>query len=220
MKTKITACVAAIAIFASGVATAATYQRVSAEVRSDVKIVVDGTEYTLRDANSKVVYPLMVEGTTYVPLRAMGGIMGKEVGWDEESATVTLGTPAPKKEYALPGEIAMSQNGVTLFFTGELKTESISQNRVLEVEIENTSDVDQNISLDKVSVNRYSCIGYLGIMKIEAGKKQRTSITITGSSLEGNKIDKIESIESSFTLRATNDYVNSTKVDALPFRFQ
>lgn len=63
---------------------------VTAEVRDDFTIVVDGKTRTFTDADGKTVYPLLYEGSTYLPLRAIGGIMGKNVDWDGETKTVTL----------------------------------------------------------------------------------------------------------------------------------
>ena len=52
----------------------------------------DGVEQTLRDANGDVVEPLIYNGTTYVPLRPMANLLGKEVGWDAQTTTVYIGT--------------------------------------------------------------------------------------------------------------------------------
>ena len=56
-----------------------------------IKIVVDGVAVTPKDANGKVVEPFASEGTTYLPVRAIGEALGKEVTWDGETATVYVG---------------------------------------------------------------------------------------------------------------------------------
>ena len=56
-----------------------------------IKIVVDGVEVTPKDANGKVVEPFASEGTTYLPVRAIGEALGKEVTWDGSTATVYVG---------------------------------------------------------------------------------------------------------------------------------
>lgn len=70
--------------------TAAIAQNISAELRSDFTIVVDGTTRTFQDANGAVVYPLLYQGSTYLPIRAIGQVMGKNVGWNGTTNTVTL----------------------------------------------------------------------------------------------------------------------------------
>ena len=68
----------------------AAVQDAAAEVRDDFTIVLDGEIRTFTDVNGKTVYPLLYNGSTYLPLRAIGGIMGKRVDWDGETKTVTL----------------------------------------------------------------------------------------------------------------------------------
>lgn len=65
-------------------------QDVSAELRDDFTVVVDGSKRTFADANGKTVYPLLYGGSTYLPVRAIGELMGKTVSWDAAASTVTL----------------------------------------------------------------------------------------------------------------------------------
>lgn len=57
----------------------------------DIRLVVDGKEVTPKDANGKVVEPFAYNGTTYLPVRAVGEALGKTVRWDGETQTVHLG---------------------------------------------------------------------------------------------------------------------------------
>lgn len=57
----------------------------------DIRLVVDGKEVTPRDANGKVVEPFAYQGTTYLPVRAVGEALGKTVRWDGENKIVHLG---------------------------------------------------------------------------------------------------------------------------------
>ena len=52
----------------------------------------DGVEKTLLDAKGDKVEPMIYDGTTYVPLRAMSNLMGKEVSWNQQEMTVYVGT--------------------------------------------------------------------------------------------------------------------------------
>ncbi|MGN1002910.1 MAG: stalk domain-containing protein [Oscillospiraceae bacterium] len=57
----------------------------------DIQIVVDGVAVTPKDANGKVVEPFISESTTYLPVRAIGEALGKQVTWDGETKTVYIG---------------------------------------------------------------------------------------------------------------------------------
>ena len=69
---------------------AAAQKKISAEIRRDFTIIVDDTVRSFTDVNGKAVYPLLYEGTTYLPVRAIAELMGKNVQWDGATDTVTL----------------------------------------------------------------------------------------------------------------------------------
>ena len=65
-------------------------QTVQAQLRPDFTIIVDNVTRTFTDANGTRVYPLLYQGSTYLPVRAIGELMGKTVAWDGGTRTVTL----------------------------------------------------------------------------------------------------------------------------------
>lgn len=68
-------------------------QTVAADLSPSVVIYIDGNRQIFTDANGNVFPPILYSGTTYLPLRAIGGIMGKEVSWDSATKSVHLDTP-------------------------------------------------------------------------------------------------------------------------------
>ena len=63
-----------------------------------IRIVLDGKEFTCTDANGSVVKPMIYNGTTYIPARAVSSAFGKAVYWDGEEKTVYLGNMDGKLE--------------------------------------------------------------------------------------------------------------------------
>ncbi len=63
---------------------------VSVSLRDDFTIIVDGVTQQFYDAGGNRVYPLLHNGVTYLPIRAVGELMGKVVSWDNATQTVTL----------------------------------------------------------------------------------------------------------------------------------
>lgn len=56
-----------------------------------IRIVIDNKEFICTDANGAVVEPMIYNGTTYIPVRAVSTAFGKAVYWDGEESTVYLG---------------------------------------------------------------------------------------------------------------------------------
>lgn len=73
-------------------------ETVTATLRPDTKIVIDGTERTFYNVKGEEVHPIFYNGSNYLPVRAIGELMGKVVNWDSSTKTVSLGgvrTAAP-----------------------------------------------------------------------------------------------------------------------------
>ncbi len=74
----------------SGSAATGRKQEVTVQVRPDFNIVIDGTERQFTTSSGKSIYPLLYDGSTYLPLRAIGQIMNKTVAWNQNNKTITL----------------------------------------------------------------------------------------------------------------------------------
>ncbi len=73
-------------------------------------IVIDGEELICRDANGTVVSPFVYEGTTYVPVRAIGEAFEQTISWEQETKTVHIGEKG--------GSPVLSEN-INIFVDGE-----------------------------------------------------------------------------------------------------
>ena len=79
------------AICAGGTVLAKTGKEMIEVSYQDIKIYMDGEEVDARDANGQKVEPFIYNGTTYLPVRAVGQAVGKEVSWDGVEKVVYLG---------------------------------------------------------------------------------------------------------------------------------
>ena len=59
---------------------------------NDIKVELDGTRLTLRDGDGTVVEPFIIDGTTYLPVRAIAEALGLNVTWNGQTETVSLTT--------------------------------------------------------------------------------------------------------------------------------
>ena len=89
------AALAGAMVLGAGATTVA--ERVSADLRPDITVTVDGKDQTLLDKNGDVVYPITYAGTTYLPIRALGNVMDLDVEWNGKTQTISLYTRTDTK---------------------------------------------------------------------------------------------------------------------------
>lgn len=56
----------------------------------NIKITLNGITIEPKDANGNIVEPFIIDGTTYLPVRAICNALGLEVNWNSETNTVEL----------------------------------------------------------------------------------------------------------------------------------
>jgi len=76
--------VTAVPVFA-----ASTQRQLTAHF-NNIRIVIDGVLITPRDGLGNIVEPFVVDGTTYLPVRAIAEALGRTVQWDENTQTVHI----------------------------------------------------------------------------------------------------------------------------------
>ena len=78
-----------------GVAYAAGASRqISATLRPDITIKVDGVTKTITDSNGNAAAPIIYNGTTYLPVKSVGQLLGQDVTWDGKTNTVNITGPS------------------------------------------------------------------------------------------------------------------------------
>ena len=71
---------------------------IEAWLSPDVTIELKGEILEMTDVNGDTVYPIVYNGTTYAPLRAISEALNLPVGWNGETKTVSLGYAPPTDE--------------------------------------------------------------------------------------------------------------------------
>jgi hypothetical protein len=73
-----------------GTASAAVGKRTAQLDYNNIKVTLNGSQVNLVDVNGNPVEPFAIEGTTYLPVRAVSGALGLDVEWDANTSTVVL----------------------------------------------------------------------------------------------------------------------------------
>ena len=80
----------------------------------DIRLVVDGNAVEPTNAVGAPVEPFIIDGTTYLPVRAVANALGKEVSWDDATSTVYIGIqPEPETPDEAPDETTDETTDVT-----------------------------------------------------------------------------------------------------------
>lgn len=66
-------------------------QAIQASLDSTISVKLNGQTQVLKDANGTTIFPITYQGTTYLPIRAVSGLAGLDVDWDQASRSVLLG---------------------------------------------------------------------------------------------------------------------------------
>ena len=150
---KTLAIVLAILIFCLGVGAASVAQKVQAEICPHFTVIVDGEKQTFTDANGTQVYPLVYNGTTYLPVRAISNLMGKNVYWDAATSTITLKSPSQD----LGGSLLYEDKNVAIRFDkitrGKYSKYSEEEYSFVYFNITNKTDDECKLYLDSFAVN-------------------------------------------------------------------
>ena len=78
------------AMLTSGVTFAKQISETAELFYNNIKISLNGQEVQPKDANGNYVEPFIINGTTYLPVRAVANALGVNVDWDGNTNTVIL----------------------------------------------------------------------------------------------------------------------------------
>lgn len=75
----------------TGALAATGLEPIKAYLNSTISLQMNGTTVTSKDANGQAVLPITYNGTTYLPVRAVGNLMGTSITYDKSSSSVIIG---------------------------------------------------------------------------------------------------------------------------------
>ena len=103
--------ISSVSVFASG----AIRENIEI-IKNNIKLVIDGKPVEFgKDADGKQIEPFIYNGTTYLPVRAVGEAVGKKVDWDGATQTVYLGEKPGETNYMTEVLNPYNNNNTTIF---------------------------------------------------------------------------------------------------------
>ncbi|HEX9063024.1 MAG TPA: stalk domain-containing protein [Clostridia bacterium] len=120
------------ALLISGLSTvgaATVYQTVTATLRPDIVVKLDDQAFSLKDGSGKTITPIVVNGSTYLPVRAISSSMGLNIGWDDKTQTVNISHNAPtNSQIGVRGKvknIVKGKDGITFTVEGKKQIDTL-----------------------------------------------------------------------------------------------
>lgn len=197
----------------AGVAYATVGQQTATLDYTDIKISLNGTEIVPQDANGNAVEPFAIEGTTYLPVRAVADALGLEVGWDQDTKTVVLSTKSNNQD-ALPSDtLIMDSNGVRVYYRGISDVPKGLKGKYINVKIINNREDDVTVQIRDLSVNGVM-VDSIFSSEVAAGKTAFDNIWVMQNSLDTVGITSIDHAE--FKLHVFNADTWDTIFDSGP----
>ena len=172
----------------------------------DIKIYVDGQLQNPTDAKGNTVEPMIYDGTTYLPVRALTGMLtDKAVNWDQDTHSVYIGAipeqspmvqdildsaPAP-----LSGNHSQySANGITVKLEQPQYDTSWGGNYYSGLSFENYSASDIHYVVECVKVNGFQ-LPSLTFGDVYSGMRSDEQVFFPADDLKLAKIDHILNVE-------------------------
>jgi len=183
---------------------ASTLSKTAQLMYNEIKITLNGNTVTPKDANGKAVKPFTIDGTTYLPVRAVCAALGIGVYWDGATKTVVL-----TNTQAVPsGTVLYENNGIKITYLGIAAMKYGGEE--VKLFIQNSSDKNCIVQTRNASVNgimtspMFSC-------SVASGKSAYDSIEFADYTLERSNITSVNSVEFTFIIADDNfsDYFES-----------
>ena len=178
---------------------------------NDIKVTVDGEE--LKTDKEPFIY----EGTTYLPVRAVAEAVGKEVGWDSATKTVTLTSikQEPEEEEIKEGTAIIDknivdQNGIKircLDMDSNIDIEN-SDYHILKFRLKNFTSMNYEIAVKELYVNG-KLIEPLFYAELLPIAQVQAELLFYKKDLDSTGITELKEIRIIFHVENRDDYASS-----------
>lgn len=211
--------VSAIA-FSLGVTAFAAYQKQATLDYTGIKITLNGSTVTPKDANGNAVEPFAINGTTYLPVRGIASAMGLDVGWDQATQTVALtsgGEASSGASGVEPGTVIMDKGGVKIYYLGIEQKQDGLRGYNIKVQIVNSTDTNYTVQVRDLSLNGIMCPNVIFSADVVSQKTANSGIWVYN--LEENGISApIKTAEFYFHIFESDSYSGGFDSDVITIK--
>ncbi len=172
---------------------------------NNIKITLNGQEITPTDATGAYVEPFTIDGTTYLPVRAIANALDLDVAWDEATSTVVLGKGSTTS--SAEGSVVYDKNGIKITYTGS-SSDGMFYDQ-FDFLIENNSNKSIHVSCYDIYANGFAMSDFTSFgISIDPGKKAAKPLQLQKVELKHAGISNVETFE--FEVRTYADGLDDT----------
>lgn len=145
----------------------------------NIKVAVNNTVVSLKDAQGRTVEPFVYNGTTYLPVRGVATALGQQVSWDTSTNTVYVGeqpTKAPASKSTPAGTVLYNSHGIKVTYLGWERNEYVDGDKY-SFKIENNNSEEWMISNDDASIGNTQ-VSFGLLTSVAPGKTAYTDTTM------------------------------------------
>jgi hypothetical protein len=93
---------------------------IKAILSKDIKIRYSGAIQEMKDASGNAIYPIVYNGTTYIPVRSVSNMLNIPINWDGSTKTVIIGTEEQQPKSVLSFKAKTSRHSSKVTDKGSL----------------------------------------------------------------------------------------------------
>lgn len=186
----ISLCLVVALLFALTTTVSAIANTITAQLTyRDIKITLNDKVINSKDASGKTIEPFIMDGTTYLPVRAVAEALGLDVNWDPATSTVALTEPSP----VVPGTVIIDNDLVKITLTRSIYAYDLSPD-VFAVDfcVENKTDKKISFYVGDCSINSYMGMELVsGQLGITPGCSSNITVRVYNEAPDVKSVDDI-----------------------------
>jgi len=157
---------------------------------NNIRLFVDGELIIPKDGNGKEVEPFIVDGTTYLPVRAVANALNKDVTWDGNTQTVYIGKVPGQANYKYMFDVLKAYESYGLQGVENAPVKMLGDTYEHSVIIE-TGDDNKSAFISYNLKGQYKTIhGYIGSVDGYFGSSGTLSIELDGKPYMEYQVEK------------------------------
>ena len=207
----------AILIIAFALPSFAGWQKQATLNYNGIGVILDGKNVKLKDENGNTVEPFIIDGTTYLPVRAIANALDLGVSWNSMAQAVEFTSAnypdtSPEISQDLEGKLIFDEHRIKIYYLGISATDNYRGGYEVNLRIENSSSNNIVVLARHLFVNGLEVDGILTGFAA-AGKTVSDAILLSESALRAQDITSINKVTFQFYIEDTDSRVgirNST----------